>query len=161
MDTGTTVQDAPELVVAAPSMARRGEPISRAVELLLARPESRMVYVVDDAGRLEGVVSWRDVLRVTKARFGTQGTGLFSLVELFRDLRPERVEQLMRRPTPVHLDTPMRKVMLLMHETHQNDLPIVDAEGRLVGEVNGSHIMRLALDVFRTTERDLDRARGG
>ena len=153
-----TVREVPEVVVRVPRTVRRADPISVAIESLLARPESRMVYVVED-GKLVGTVSWRNVLKVTKARYGARSAGLVPLVQLFRDLKPERAEDIMREPTPVTLDTPLREVLVLMDETKQNDLPVVDEDGRLIGEVNGMHIMRLALAVFQQTEADLAAAR--
>ena len=154
-----TVREVPEVVVRALRTTSPTDPISVAIERLLSRPESRMVYVVESDARLVGTVSWRNVLKVTKARFGARSGGMLSLFELFRDLKPERVEDVMRAPTPVTLDTPLREVLVLMDETQQNDLPVVDEEGRLIGEVNGMHIMRLAFAVFQQTEADLARAR--
>lgn len=153
------VRDVRDAWVERPNVARVGEPISRAIELLQANPESRMVYVVDAADVLVGVVSWRSVLQATKARLGAREPGIFSLVQHFRKLMPERVEQIMRRPSPIREDTPVTQALLLMDETHQNDLPIVDEQGKLVGELNGMHIMALALDVFRGSEKALARER--
>jgi CBS-domain-containing membrane protein len=160
-DREQRVRDLREAWVDAPRTVRPGDPISRAVEQLLAQPSSRMVYVVDAANKLVGVVSWRSVLKATNARMGARQPGIVSLVQLFRNLMPERVEDLMRRPAPLTEDMTVEQALLLMDETHQNDLPVVDAEGRLVGELNGMHIMRLALDVFRRGEEALERARGG
>lgn len=154
-----TVADVPEALVAETSRVPPDAPISRVIELLRARPESRMVYVVDAADRLVGTVSWRCVLRVTRARMGARPPGFWSLVTLLRDLGPEKAQDLMRPPTPVRPETPLREALLLMGDTQQNDLPVVDAEGRLVGELNGMHIMDVALRVFRQTEADLARER--
>lgn len=106
-----------------------------------------------------GTVSWRCVLRVTKARLGAREPGFWSLVKLLGDLGPEKAPDLMRPPSPVRVDTPLREALLLMGKSQQNDLPVVDAEGRLVGELNGMHIMDLAPRVLRQTEADLAKAR--
>lgn len=134
-------------------------PISRVVELLLAHPESRAVHVVGTDGKLLGTVSWRSVLKATGARVGAREPGLFSLVRLLRDLAPETAGDLMRTPTPVHPATPVRDAILLMAQTQQNDLPVVDEGGRFLGEVNGRDVMTLALRVFRQTEADLEASR--
>lgn len=158
-DKDERVADVPEALVTNPSTLPPEAPISDIVRLLRARPESRMVYVVDGDGRLVGTVSWRCVLRVTKARVGARMPGVWSLVNLLRNLKPETARDLMRESTPVRPDTPVRDALLLMGETQQNDLPVVDEAGRLVGELNGMHIMEMALRVFEKTEAELARSR--
>lgn len=153
------VRDFPSACLSAPGTVRVGDPLSKAIEKLVERPESRAVYVVDEAGKLQGVVSFRCLLRVMKARYGAKQPGLFSLVRYFSDLKPEKVEDLMRPAVPVRADTPLKEALLLLAETQQNDLPIVDLEGRITGELNGREIMNIALRVFRKTESDLEKSR--
>ncbi|HWG89457.1 MAG TPA: CBS domain-containing protein [Candidatus Thermoplasmatota archaeon] len=156
---GETIGSFPGLLTRSPSTVRVGDSISSAIEKLVARPESRAVYVLDPQGKLVGVVSFRCILRVAKARYGSLSPGLFSLVRYFRDLQPETVEHLMRPATPVRADTPLKEALLLLEETKQNDLPVVDEEGKVVGELAGREVMALALEVFRKTEGDLARSR--
>lgn len=157
--TDETVGDVEDSLVKVPTTISPDAPISEVIRLVRTDPESRMVYVVDDRRRLLGTISWRDILRVTKARMGARRPGVFALVRLFRDLMPETARQLMRAPTPVTKQTPLAQALLMMEETHQNDLPIVDDEKRIVGELNGMHIMDVALRVFRQTEQDIARER--
>jgi len=158
-DREETVGDVPETLSVTATTTAPEASISEVIRLLKQNPRSRMVYVVDAKQRLLGTVSWRCVLRVAKARLGARKPGVVSLVRLLRDLMPETARDLMRSPTPVHRETPIRDAFLLMEETKQNDLPIVDDQGRLVGELNGMHVMDVALRVFEQTEADLSRAR--
>lgn len=136
-------------------------PISRLIEALLARPESRAAHVVDADGKLLGTVSWRSVLKAASARLGVRDDRAFSLWRLFRELGHERARDVMRAPTAVFESEPLREVLLKMETHRENDLPVVDAEGRFRGEVNGMRVMRLALETFRDTEASTERARGG
>jgi CBS-domain-containing membrane protein len=138
---------------------RKGDLISRALEQLVARPESRAVYVVDEQDKLVGVVSFRQLLRVINARKGVPGPGLFPLFANLRSLMPERVEEIMRPAERVHPDTPIREAFRILEEARQNDLPIVDAQGRIVGELNGMRVMRIGLRIFHETEAALKRER--
>lgn len=147
-----TVGDLRAQIVVPGSRVAPDAPISRVIETLLDRPESRVAHVVDAAGRLLGTVSWRSVLRASGARMGVRDDGLFSLVRLFRELRHDRARDLMRPPTSVGLEDTLRDVLLRMERFHENDLPVVDAEGRFLGEVNGMRVMRIALETFRATE---------
>ena len=129
-----------------------GALISEAIALLTANPASRAVYVVDAEGRLKGTVSFRCILRVAKARLGIQGSNFFSVPTMMRDILPDHVEDIMRRPTPITLDTRLADAVVLLEDSRQNDLPIVDEAGRLIGELNALALLDVALQVFRGTE---------
>lgn len=136
-------------------------PISDVIEALLARPQSRVAHVVDAHGKLLGTVSWRSVLRAAGARMGVRDERIFSLVRLFRELGREKAKDVMRPATSVQAAETLRDALLRMERHHENDLPIVDADGLFQGEVNGVRVMRLALETFRETEAATERARGG
>ena len=159
-DAVRTVADLRDDLVERGSRIGPDAPISELIELLLARPQSRVVHVVDAEGKLLGTVSWRSVLRAAGARHGVRDERMFSLLRLFRELRHEHARDLMRPPTAVTLGETLRDVLLKMERFHENDLPLVDGERRLLGEVNGMRVMRLALETFRETEAALQGARG-
>lgn len=154
-----TVGDMRSSLVEAGSRVDPDAPISRVIETLIARPESRVVHVVDAEGKLLGTVSWRGVLKAAGARMGVRRDGLFSIVGLFRELSHEHARDVMRNPVTVSMEETLRDVLLKMEKFHENDLAIVDGEGRLVGEVNGMRVMAVALETFRSTEAAVERAR--
>lgn len=158
-DAARTVHDMRDAIVGAGSRIEPDAPVSRVIETLLARPESRVAHVVDADGKLLGTVSWRNVLKAAGARMGVRGDGLLSLVGLFRELRHDHARDLMRAPVTVTMEETLRDVLLKMERFHENDLAIVDAEGRLVGEVNGVRVMRVALRTFQETESATEQAR--
>lgn len=144
--------DLRDSIVRPGSRVSPGAPISRVIEALLAQPESRVAHVVDADGKLLGTVSWRGVLKAAGARMGVRQEGFFSLVGLFRELDREHARDLMRAPVSVSMEETLREVLLKMEKFHENDLAIVDPEGRLLGEVNGMLLMRQALRTFESTE---------
>ena len=73
------------------------------------------VYVVDDAGMLMGVVSFRDLV------FARPGSGLD--------------EVMVHNPVTVTTDTDREEVAELIHRYHLIAIPVVDSEGYLVGMV--------------------------
>lgn len=158
-DAARTVRDLQETLVGPGSRVAPDAPISQVIELLLARTESRVAHVVDPGGKLLGTVSWRSILKVASARMGVRKDGLFSLVGLFRDLRHDHARDIMRPPVMVVMEETLRDVLLKMERFHENDVAIVDAEGRFLGEVNGARVMRLALRAFQETESATREAR--
>lgn len=158
-DAARSVEEMRDVLVEPGSRIDPDAPISRVVEALLARPQSRVVHVVDADGKLLGTVSWRSVRRAAAARMGVRHEGFFSLVRLFRELKHERARDIMRAPAAVSMAETLRDVLLKMDKLQENDLPIVDAEGRFLGEVNGMRVLQLALDTFTTTEAALEQAR--
>lgn len=160
-DAARSVEDLRDEIVTPGTRIAPGSPISRVIEELLRHPESRVVHVVDEEGKLLGTVSWRSVLRAASARLGVRSDRLFSLLQLFRELGHEDARDIMRAPVTVVVEEKLGDVLLKMDKLHENDVALVDGEGRYLGEVNGMRIMRIALETFKSTEAALDRARRG
>lgn len=153
------VRDLPQAWRQQPSVVRVGDPLSKAVEALLAQPHGRAVYVVDADGKLVGVISFRSMLKVVTARYGSRSTSVFGLLARLRHAMAEHVEDLMREPHPVHPDTTLEDAFFTLDDSRENDLPIVDDDGKLVGELNAMQVMDVGLRVFRDGEAALAAAR--
>jgi magnesium transporter len=111
----------PVLSTASPSMS-----VDEAIEALRPVVQSAFVtyvYVVDDAGRLLGLVTMRDLL------FGE---------------RVARLDEIMLRD-PFHLrpELSVSDAMRLTVNRHYPQYPVCDAEGRLVGVVRGAALFEL------------------
>jgi CBS domain-containing protein len=123
----STVEDwmTENLVVIAP-----GEPLFAALERM-AEEAIRHVIVVDE-GRLQGIVSNRDVVRATLGN-----------AEHRLELHTVKVEQVMT-PTPlatVELTTPIEEAALLMVDRRVNALPVLTA-GLPVGILTSDDLLR-------------------
>ncbi len=79
------------------------------------------MYVVDELGRLEGVLSFRELV------FRRPGVGLD--------------EVMVREPLAVHTSTDREVVAEMIQRYHLFGLPVVDDEGRLVGMVNTESVI--------------------
>ena len=59
------VEDIYSLYDIEPSVVQVGDPVWKMVAALITRPRGRNVYVTDAEGKLIGLISFRDILRVT------------------------------------------------------------------------------------------------
>lgn len=98
-----------------------GEAIERLRVLHEELENMSYVYVVDEHGRLEGVLSFRDLV------FLRPGAGLD--------------EAMVRNPVAVHTSTDREEVAQLIQRYHLAGLPVVDDGGRLVGMVTTDAVL--------------------
>jgi magnesium transporter len=92
-----------------------GQAIDRLRTLHEELEDLSYVYVVDEVGRLEGVLSFRDLV------FNRPGVGLD--------------EVMVRDPISVTTDTDREEIADIIQRYHLFGLPVTDHEGRLVGMV--------------------------
>jgi len=115
---------------------------------LLAEHRISALPVVDDAGRLVGVVSEADLL--LKEAFGPAEH--HQLVETGRTRREHAkaaallARDLMTSPAvTIGADAPIAEAARVMHDRAVKRLPVVDEDGRVVGIVTRSDLLRVFL----------------
>lgn len=123
------------------STVRWGEPISKMIESLVEHPASRAVYVLDEDDKLLGMISFRDIIRQTNARLGVRGRGVSGSLQYLREAHKDRVEEIMRQAVTLKPSTPLSDALQKMEDFRMNNLPVVDEDGKLVGELSGLKIL--------------------
>ena len=109
--------------------------IREVIEKMVANPLSRKVYVVDEQGRYLGTVSTETILRLIGYRVGVRKDGGLSFVRFLKDALKEEARHIMVKGTTVTRETKLVAALDVMVNEHLNDLPVVDADGVLVGEM--------------------------
>jgi CBS domain-containing protein len=104
------------------STVRWGEPISKMIESLVEHPASRAVYVLDEDGRV-------------------RGRGVSGSLQYLREAQKDRVEEMMRQAVTLKPSTPLSDALQKMEDFRMNNLPVVDEDGKLVGELSGLKIL--------------------
>jgi CBS domain-containing protein len=77
---------------------------------------------------------------------------------------PQRVvklEDIMRPPVHVTPDTPARQALKILLENEMPGVPVVDADGHLVGFVSDGHLLASALPKYLATMEDISFVREG
>jgi CBS domain-containing protein len=144
----TIVGDVYDQIVKRPSTVKPSAKIRDAIEEMLQNPISRKVYVVDDDGKLMGTVTTETILRLLGYRVGVREGGAISFYRFLRDALKEDVLSVMQKSTAVKKETRLTDVLQLMIENHLNDLPVVDDQGRLIGEVISLELFIIGKNVF-------------
>lgn len=128
----------------APATVGADASLREAVEAIIKDSETRKVYVLDADGKLVGTITLEVLLRHGGYRLGVRSTGMTSFLRMLREITDDNVKEVMAKPVKVSKDELLVNVTKLMVENHLNDLPIVDDQGRLVAELNGLDILKLA-----------------
>jgi CBS domain-containing protein len=118
----------------APLSVRPGTSVQACLQLIRETGMADSVFVTDDAGRLLGVLTERDIF----AR----------LVGPDADLG-QPVESLMvDHPNTLHLDQPVRRALELMQTGKFRNVPLVDDDGALVGVVRPVDVLKYLAEAF-------------
>lgn len=119
------------------------------VDAMVRNPLSRKVYVVDAEGKVLGVVDAETVLKLLGYRVGVQRNAGISVFGFLRDTLKENVVDLMRTVRPVTPESKLTAALRIMLDDHMTDLPVVDDNGRLIGELISMEMLTRARTLFQ------------
>jgi Mg/Co/Ni transporter MgtE len=153
-----TVDDVYNIAVGEPASVKSGDVLKNAVDAIINHPVSQKVYVVDNTGKLIGTVSIDSLLRQVGNRIGARKSGITSFINLLTEVAHEEVEKFMVKPVSVKKDTELRHALKLMLENNLTDLPVVDEDNKLIGELNGLEIIIAARKLFKEKDETSDTA---
>jgi len=146
------VADVYDKLVLKPSQVKKDGTIGEVIDQMLSNPLSRKVYVTDEEGKYEGTVSTETVLRLMGYRLGVRESGSISFYRFLRDTLKENVDTVMVKGRTVNKDVKLAEAMKIMIEDHLNDLPVIDAEGKLVGELVSLELFMVGKKVFEAKD---------
>ena len=144
-----TVEDVYNLAVGKPAMVRSGDVLKNAVDAMIANPVSQKVYVVDGTGKLLGMVTMQSLLEQVGNRIGARKRGAAGFLHFMGDILHENIEHFMVKPHKIKKNTTLVEAMKAIVDLKVNNLPIVDADGILIGELNGLEILTAARKLFK------------
>ncbi len=123
--------------------------LENVIKAMLASPKTMSAYVVDEDGKLVGVISVWDILQATVAHDpDTLNSGspsiLFDKDFLDRYAFSEKAKDLMREPVCVDLTHTLRRAYRLMVEYGLTEIPVVDNQGRIIGDLTLLELLQSA-----------------
>ncbi|QLH74651.1 MAG: CBS domain-containing protein [Methanomassiliicoccales archaeon] len=145
------VADVYDKLVLKASQVKSGAMIYDAIEQMISNM-SRKAYVVDEEGRYLGTISTETILKLIGYRVGVRDSSSLSFYRFLRDIFKEDVNSIMAKGRTVTKETPLTKALKIMLDDHLNDLPVVDENNRLIGELVSLELFIEGKKVFM--ERD-------
>ena len=104
--------------------------------------------LVEENGRLVGIISDRDMLRWLSPYVGTPGARAAD-----NNLLTRRAHQIMsRNPITIGPDETITRALKMMDEKKLSCLPVVDEAGAIVGIISIKDLMHFFARVFRDTK---------
>jgi len=148
------VRDAFRLVVTDPIIVTRQMNLHDVVDRVLADPRTRSAYVVDDRRRLLGMIGLEQMLTAIESSLSLFDKERPSVIRGGkRGVLPFSVEEYMVNPVTVYQDDKLITALRKMIDNSMEDLPVVDDDGVLLGELNGFEILLLGSEVLRRQAR--------
>jgi CBS domain-containing protein len=137
-----TVGELGELAIWMPPTVQKSATIGHALDALLLNCRSMKVYVIDVEGNLVGVVTSDSLMKLLATETSTKQSDPCHFNELSGQILAEGVERAMLRPRPIKFDALLKEAISTMREEHLADLPIVDDDYKLIGELVGLELLR-------------------
>lgn len=108
----------------------------------------RRLPVVDEAGRLVGIVTDRDVKEASPSKATT-----LDVHELYYLLSEIKVKDIMsKNPTALKADDSVEKAAVLLAEKRVGGVPIVDDERKVIGILTDVDLFRVLIDTTRVRD---------
>jgi CBS domain-containing protein len=139
-----TIGDFLDSVLSKPATISADATLRDALDAILASGVTRKAYVLDEEGRLKGMISVEILMRHIAGRIGARPPGVVSWFRFIGDMESDRASDFMSKPTPVVKSTPIVEIVRRVVGEHLNDFPILDEDGRLIGEVNTMNLLKIA-----------------
>ena len=126
------------------------EPIYQAVEKIAVDRETLIACVVDKDGKLKGIISPRELLKTVEVReFETVRYPFFEAAEILGLLTSKYAKDIMCAPRSVMEDDEVEKAIDIMLDCGFCEVPVVDQEGRVIGEINYLDIISSSIDYLK------------
>jgi CBS domain-containing protein len=112
-------------------------------------PSVLAVFVIDDSGLFQGAIARKDLLSwVAIKAVGGESSHSMSVGNMRRMLAASTAADLIRNAPSMPVvteSTTLEKALLLMMDSGESILPVVDESGKLVGDLRVSEILNAAL----------------
>jgi CBS domain-containing protein len=142
------VGDVDEISLGNPATVKEDALIKEAVEVITSDSTSSKVYVIDGEGRLKGAITIEILLRHVGYKVGVRETGVISFFKFLGGIFKENVTDIMETPVTITKRHKLLDALRMMEEYHLNDLPVIDEEERIIGELNSLEILKQAKQIF-------------
>jgi len=124
--------------------------ISQVVVKIAKDKETMLACVLDEEGKLKGIITPKEVLRAVEIReFGTIRRPFFEGPEILRILSSKYAKDIMSPPVSVKPKDNVDKAIDIMLDKGFYEVPVVDKQGKIVGLINYFSIITSSVEYLR------------
>ncbi len=124
--------------------------ISQVVVKIAKDKETMLACVLDEEGKLKGIITPKEVLRAVEIReFGTIRRPFFEGPEILRILSSKYAKDIMSPPVSVKPKDSVDKAIDIMLDKGFYEVPVVDKQGKIVGLINYFSIITSSVEYLR------------
>jgi CBS domain-containing protein len=152
----TLVSEADQMLTSEAVIVQEGDSLDVLARQAVENPQCRVLSVVDEGGRLVGLVPVRllanDIfLKIVPEEFLGEIVDLDAALEYAQHIAARTAADIKIAPVSVRATETVRTAFERMHHGHLNGLPIVDDQDRVIGYLD---MLELLLVWIRSTGRD-------
>lgn len=124
--------------------------ISQVVVKIAEDKETMLACVLDEEGRLKGIITPKEALRAVEIReFGTIRRPFFEGSEILRILSSKYAKDIMSPPVSVKPEDSVDKAIDIMLDKGFYEVPVVDEQGKIVGLINYFSIITSSVEYLK------------
>jgi CBS-domain-containing membrane protein len=124
--------------------------ISQVVVKIAEDKETMLACVLDEEGRLKGIITPKEVLRAVEIReFGTIRRPFFEGPEILHILSSKYAKDIMSPPVSVKPEDSVDRAIDIMLDKGFYEVPVVDEEGKIVGLIDYFSILTSSMEYLR------------
>ncbi len=142
------VKDIKNLICKDPSVIFQENSLTDLLREIIKDTRSRHVYVVDDHNKLVGSVRLKNTIQYMFPSITLlQESKALQVSSYLNYSQAETVKEIMtRNPSYVHENTTLAEMIRIMVKEQVNELPVLDREFTIIGEVNFLELITYYLD---------------
>lgn len=132
------VKDIRHLIVEKPPTTSKYTPIELLLDIIIKDTRTRHVYIVNDQNALIGSVRLNNIIQfLFPSILLTDTVDLHSVTSFLDNIFAKKTEDIMNKnPAFVFEDSLLSDMIKIMHKEKVNELPVLDSNMKIIGEVN-------------------------
>jgi len=146
------VEDVCRLIASKPAIVPEDMPIEEVLNEFVNDPKRRIVCVVDSEQKLVGLISLTELLIYIGVHAGEAVKSFTHLTPYEAGLRymmGNQAKHVMREAISVKSDDKLLDALNMMERTGLDELPVVNDEGMIIGEIHALEILIETLKLLR------------
>jgi len=142
------VREVYRLVVTNPIVVTKDMHLHEVIDRILSDPRTRSAYVVDEKRRLIGMIGLKQMLSAIEGSLSLSQKNGDAAGHRARNV-PSLAEDCISEPVTICEDDQLSTALKRMLRHNLEDLPVVDQDGVLIGELNGFEILLLGSQIMK------------